>query len=91
MKFPTIASLHEHAIGVHSLSRFIQAKAKENVFCAQCSLAFPNSIAYAEHFLLFHASERKPFNVSLKLIAPQFRINPHFEIQLKLSIIAINR
>ncbi|CAL8070195.1 unnamed protein product [Orchesella dallaii] len=56
MKFPTLSGLHKHAITVHSLSGYLQAKAKENAFCAQCAMAFPNSALYAEHFMLFHAN-----------------------------------
>lgn len=55
MKFPTLSALHKHAVTVHSLSGYLQAKAKENAFCAPCAIAFPNSALYAEHFVLFHA------------------------------------
>jgi hypothetical protein len=56
MRFSSLSALTKHGQSVHSLQGYLEAKAKENAFCAPCALAFPNSLLYAEHFLLFHAN-----------------------------------
>jgi len=55
MEFPSVAHLEAHRQAAHGLSAYLEAKAKENAFCPACAIAFPNAVAYAEHFILSHA------------------------------------